>query len=348
MDPLEAKVNTLFSDNSNLPKHLETVNELKLKQGQLETRLDTVEKENVELKQKLTEIEDQMLETCIVLTGLPEEKWEDPEPKHDADWVLSCRKNLNKGIFVDKQYSEETEYERKCLRPILSAARRLKEYRGRCKLEGTTLVIRGKKYPWNNLSELPQDLNTHSVSSRQNATHYGFFGELNPLSNFYLAPFVHDGIYYTVSEQYIQARKAEFCGDMEVKHQILEAKTAIKCKSLGKEFKNCNIEKWNQAAEEYCYPGILRKFQQNAGIASFLKNTGTKTLLECCYDDTWGNGLPLSNPQCINPSKYKKQGILGAMLECVRDSLTTSNTSKSNPDHLSLPVETTFDATNST
>ena len=184
-----------------------------------------------------------MLETCVVLTGVHEEKWEDPEPrrmlmdkelsviapgeneeerlananaikivkmerigpfnptkgrpiaikftfKNYADWVLSCRKNLNKGIFVDKQYSNETEYEQKRLRPILSAARRLKEYRGRCKLEGTDLVIRAKKYNWNNLEELPQNLSTHTVSSRQDTLYYGFFGELNPLSNFYPAPFM--------------------------------------------------------------------------------------------------------------------------------------------------------------
>ena len=168
MDPLEAKVNTLFSEEANLPKHIEVVNEMKIHQGKLETCLNLVEKENIELKQKLIEIEDQMLETYVVLTGLHEDKWEDAEPRHmlidkelsviapgendeerlananaikivkterigrynpskgrpisikfayksDADWLLSSRKNLNKGIFVDKQYSDETEYERKRL-----------------------------------------------------------------------------------------------------------------------------------------------------------------------------------------------------------------------------------------
>ena len=76
-------------------------------------------------------------------------------------------------------------------------------------------------------------------------------------------------------------------------------------------------------AKEY-YPGILSKFQQNVGIASYLKNTGSKTLLECSYDDIWGNGIPLSNPNCINPAKYKHQGILGSMLEQVRDHLLNS------------------------
>ena len=101
----------------------------------------------------------------------------------------------------------------------------------------------------------------------------------------------------------------------------MQAKTALKCKSLGKEIRNCDSAKWNSAAAEECYPGILSKFQQNAGIASFLKNTGSKTLLECCYNDVWGNSIPLSNPDCINPSEYKSQGILGSMLEQVRESL---------------------------
>ena len=228
------------------------------------------------------------------------------------------------------------------LRPILSAACRLKKYRGRCKLEGTDLVIRGKKYNWNNLEDLLQNLSTHTVSSRQDASYYGFFGELNPLSNFYPAPFIHEGIHYTTSKQYIQARKADFCGDVETKQQIMQAKSALKCKSLGKEIKNCDIEKWNQVAAEKCYSGILSKFQQNAGIASFLKNTGTKTILECCYNEVWGNSIPLSNPDCINPKKYISQGILGSMLEQVRETLLVhaSNSNKENiipcPENSSL------------
>ena len=74
MDPLKAK-------EANLPKHTEIVNKMKIHRGKLETRLNLVEKENIELKHKLTEIEDQMLETCVVLTGLHEDKWKDTEPK---------------------------------------------------------------------------------------------------------------------------------------------------------------------------------------------------------------------------------------------------------------------------
>ena len=99
------------------------------------------------------------------------------------------------------------------------------------------------------------------------------------------------------------------------------AKTAVRCKILGKEVSNYDITKWNSEAENICYVGILSKFQQNTWLANFLRSTGNRTILECCYDNVWGNGFPLTDPDCINPDKYSKQGIMGSILECVRDEL---------------------------
>ena len=66
---------------------------------------------------------------------------------------------------MDREYSSTTKAEWKCLRPILRAARRLKEYRGMCKLEGTELTIKGKKYSLENLHDLPANISTHAISS---------------------------------------------------------------------------------------------------------------------------------------------------------------------------------------
>ena len=261
--------------------------------------------------------------------------------------VLANKKKLTKGIFVDQQYSDETELERRRLRPVLHAARRLEEYRGMCKMEGTVIVIKGKRYSWSNLHELPQNLSTHTVSSRQSSTHYGFFGELNPLSNFHPASFDYKGNTYNSSEQLIQATKAMFCEDQETLQKIMGSTSPLECKNLGKEVTNCINSEWNKLARELCYPGILAKFQQNPGLAAFLKNTGEKTIIECCYDETWGNGIPLSNPSCIDPKKYKKQGILGEMLEDVRSVLlqkTSPSQSPTNENTMDegdeLPVQT--------
>ena len=42
--------------------------------------------------------------------------------KADAEFLLSNRSHLPKGVYINKQYSDETECERRKLRPILKAA----------------------------------------------------------------------------------------------------------------------------------------------------------------------------------------------------------------------------------
>ena len=135
--------------------------------------------------------------------------------------VLKNKKKLSEGIFVDRLYSTETEKECKGLRPILGAACRLEEYHGKCKMEGTDLIIHGKWYSFENLSELPQNLSPEVVSCHQDASHYGFFGEFNSLSNFHPTVFTYNGTCYSHTEQFIQATKAEFCKDTETLNEIL-------------------------------------------------------------------------------------------------------------------------------
>ena len=112
-------------------------------------------------------------------------------------------------------------------------------------MEGKELYIKGKYYSLKNLDELPQNISTHAASSRQDANYYGYFSELNPLSNFHPAMFEHDGKQYHSSEQFIQAQKAIYSNDTEMHSKIMGAKTAIRCKILGKEIIGCDITKWN-------------------------------------------------------------------------------------------------------
>ena len=83
LDPLESKVNTLFDGESTLPKHVEDVAHVKYKQSIMEARLNMVERENVELKQKLTKFEDMILENSVIISGLSENKWEEAEPRRE-------------------------------------------------------------------------------------------------------------------------------------------------------------------------------------------------------------------------------------------------------------------------
>ena len=51
------------------------------RQAKSEYRLTKIEKENQELKQRLVHIEDKLLENSIVISGISEDKYEDPEPR---------------------------------------------------------------------------------------------------------------------------------------------------------------------------------------------------------------------------------------------------------------------------
>ena len=77
-------------------------------------------------------------------------------------------------------------------------------------MEGMKLVIKGKKYDSSNLHLLPDDINgfraTSKVDTEENVL--GFFGELNPLSNFHPVNFNINRVSYHSSEQYIQHQKS--------------------------------------------------------------------------------------------------------------------------------------------
>ena len=70
------------------------------------------------------------------------------------------------------------------------------------------------------------------VTSKEDQDTVGFFGEINPLSNFHPASFQLEGIDYISSEQYIQASKAKYFSDYETLNKILGSTTSIECKDL--------------------------------------------------------------------------------------------------------------------
>ena len=55
------------------------VEQVETKQNKTEARLSKIEKENEELKQWLVSIEDKLLENSVVINGISEEKFEEPE-----------------------------------------------------------------------------------------------------------------------------------------------------------------------------------------------------------------------------------------------------------------------------
>ena len=141
--------------------------------------------------------------------------------QQDLDYVLGNKKYLHKGIYIDKEYAPDVERRCRVLRPILKAASNLHEYENSCRLEDDHLIIDGKQYTMETLDTLPNALNVFSISSHSNDNTIGFFGELNPLSNFHKAIFTHENITYHSSEQFIQHCKATYFGDHITASKIL-------------------------------------------------------------------------------------------------------------------------------
>ena len=199
--------------------------------------------------------------------------------KSDAMFLLENRSHLPKGVFVDKQFSEETEKERRKLHPILCAARKSENYQGKCRMDGLTLVIKGRNYTSANLHTLPLEINGYMATSKCDAynTTIGFLGELNPRSNFHLTPFKINGYQYHSSEQFIQQQKCKMFGDQETEALIMATESALECKQLSRDIKNFDPERWKQNAKASCTPGILAKLEQNEQLFSSITKYRTET-----------------------------------------------------------------------
>ena len=240
--------------------------------------------------------------------------------KDDLEFILNNKMDLERGIYIDREYPLEIERKSKTLLPILRAAKKLNDYKKQCRMDDDRIVIKGKTYTVNTLNQLPEELSAFKVTSKEDQETVGFFGEINPLSNFHLAPFCVDGVDYISSEQYIQACKAKYFGDNDTLNKILGSTMSIACKDLSRNIRNYSESKWEQVAGNLCHPGIRAKFEQNPlALNTLLTKTGEKRIVECASDRLWGTGLPLSDPDCLDCTKWISQGILGQILEDIRN-----------------------------
>ena len=238
--------------------------------------------------------------------------------KFDAEQIYANRFSMDDGIYVDKEYSYATERDRRLLRPILKAAKNIPELKKKCRLEGNQLVIDSKRFTKENLHQLPKNLDPMKVTTKSNDETMGFFGELCPLSNFHHSSFLYNEVEYHSSEQMIQHMKAKLFGDKTAQTLILNAKTPLECKKISKDINNFNFKMWASKAKDLCKKGLEAKFAQNPRAMQALLETGQKRLVECTHDGLWGNGIPLYQPNCLSQQQWKRQGILGELLQDIR------------------------------
>ena len=381
---LRTDISTLMTKSEILQEQQSRIESLTRENCELQLRCNKLETDQRRLRNKLSKIENELLESTAIIYGVHEDSWEDGPTRYnmvidvlaytmmgtnhheqmnaarkilikktsrigkynpykgrpilvtfvyneDCEHLLANKKYLPKGVFVDKQYCEEIENIRRILRPVIRKARRGK-YKGRCRMERDQVVIAGRRYGLRNLHQLPPKLNTFNCTSEESENCIGFFGELNELSNFHPCKFNINGINYSSSEQWIQHCKAKYFKDSITMAQILSTEDALESKQLARDIIGYDERKWKEVAYKECYTGIYEKFAQNENLRRVLINTGNKTLVESSYDKIWGTGIPLTDPLCLDQSKWQGPGILSKLLMDIRSKLVAYTGSSNTGD----------------
>ena len=189
-------------------------------------------------------------------------------------------------------------------------------------MEGDYIVLKGMKYGMHNICNLPDELNGHKVTSRSSNNIIGFFGELNPMSNFHKCEFTVDNKKFCSTEQYVQYTKDCYFENHDLARCILTAKDAYERKVLSREIVYIHDKKWSDVAKDLCYPGIKAKFEQNSNLCNFLIHTSSTILVECSYNSLWGTGIPIHHTDCLKQERWVSQELLGVLLTKVHSELS--------------------------
>ncbi|WP_180242469.1 NADAR family protein [Bacillus sp. AFS029533] len=153
--------------------------------------------------------------------------------------------------------------------------------------------------------------------------HFVFFWKGDDIfSNFYYAPFIHQGIEFKWSEQAVMYRKAKLFGADEIALQILKAKTPKMCKDLGRSRQiPFREDVWKNARETIYKEVLVDKFSVPKLKAKLLA-TGDKILAEASpYDTIWGIGYAENHCYAEDPAKWIGLNLLGKVLMEVRGEL---------------------------
>ena len=110
----------------------------------------------------------------------------------------------------------KVQWKRNVLRLVLKLANQKDAYKGKCKLDADTLLIKGIKYMVNNRSELLEEISAMKATQKMNEKILCYFGELLSFSILYPCRFLLHNTNYHSSEQYIQHANAEMFRDKTV------------------------------------------------------------------------------------------------------------------------------------
>lgn len=139
-------------------------------------------------------------------------------------------------------------------------------------------------------------------------------------SQWYNAEFTVDGQRYLTAEHFMMAEKAALFGDEDIRAQVLQASTPNEAKALGRKVRGFNDQDWLQQRYAIVVRANQAKFAQNPEMNAFLKETGSRVIVEASpVDNIWGIGLTQDDAKAKDPNLWEGLNLLGFALMQVRD-----------------------------
>ena len=168
--------------------------------------------------------------------------------------------------------------------------------------------------------------------SSDSATQYIFFWGHQPakdgsimkscFSQWWIAPFVVDGITYRTAEHWMMAKKAELFGDRDIAQKIVATVDPKDVKQLGRMIKGFDNALWDKQKYEIVVEGNYHKFAQHYKLKTFLLGTASRIIVEASpVDAIWGIGMAEEDENIKDPTRWEGQNLLGYALMDVRDKL---------------------------
>lgn len=142
------------------------------------------------------------------------------------------------------------------------------------------------------------------------------------LSQWWVSPFIVDGITYKTAEHWMMAGKARLFDDSANLEKILQSNTPAEAKKLGRLVKDFDPLAWDKEKFGLVVEGNFHKFSQHEEMKRFLLSTGDCVLVEASpRDRIWGIGMGPNNASIENPSSWRGKNLLGYALMEARDKL---------------------------
>ncbi len=159
------------------------------------------------------------------------------------------------------------------LAPIVKV---VKEQEKKAFLSVDRLIINDVAYTMKSLYKLLRDLQQAKLSQRVDGDgrFTAFYSASSHMSSFYPADFVdNDGTPFHCSKQKYEYDKAVEFNDNVSARRILSASTNLECFKIGQSIVGFKDELREKVAQNNMYQACNATFEQNQGIASFLRDT---------------------------------------------------------------------------